>query len=122
MIQLFQKFASSHRDTAQGIRSTVDGKLRLDLRGERPLGLAPRLRFVYRLKGDPESLKVSLFSRARKEQEVVDFPRPCKIPWSTLGVIFDERLDRADELVFQVAAGAEVQVDDVVLYERGEPK
>ncbi len=109
---------------ARSVPHPVDGTpwIRLDLRGERPLGVDPRLRFQYRVAGDPGSLKVVLVGRAKMEQEVVEFTRFNKAPWSMLGVIFDERLDRADEVRLHVPAGSELRVDDVILYEKGDGK
>jgi len=106
---------------ARSVPHPVEGTpwIRLDLRGDRPLGTGTRLKFRYRANFAPESLKVQIVSRSRKDVETLEASRLNKVPWSTMGFIIDERMDRADEIRFHVPAGCELLVDDVVLYERG---
>ena len=105
--------------------------IRLQFHGERPLGDATRLFFRYRLTG-ADSLRVRLVNRTQKKTHVVELKTLTNGAWaeatadftadSTLGDGGDgkpRRGDRVDEVHFLLPKGAELLVDDVLLYEPG---
>jgi inosine-uridine nucleoside N-ribohydrolase len=93
--------------------------LRLDLRGQRPLGETTHLRFRYHLKG-ADSLEVELRSHGQKDHQRVDVTELRQGQWSEATVVFPARPRGGvvEEIVFLLRSGAELQVDDVLLYER----
>jgi inosine-uridine nucleoside N-ribohydrolase len=93
--------------------------IRLNLRGERPLGGATRLFFRYRLAG-ADSLRVRLSDRTAKETYTVELKELTKGKWAEATADFPadaKRGDRVDEVQFVLPKGAELLVDDVLLYE-----
>jgi inosine-uridine nucleoside N-ribohydrolase len=99
--------------------------VRLHLRGERPLGEATHLRFRYHLTGS-DGIRVVLVNRTRKEDHIVELKDLKKGMWAETTADFMEskgprprKGDRVDEIHFLVPRGAELLVDDVLLYEPG---
>jgi len=99
--------------------------IRLNLRGERPVGDAAHLFFRYQLAGG-DSLRVALVNRTAKETQVVELKGLTKDKWSEATVDFSDAKpkkpqpgDRVDELHFLLPPGAELLLDDVLLYEPG---
>jgi hypothetical protein len=92
--------------------------IRVGLRGERPLGGSLRLRWDYRLQG-AGPLRVVLRSSRTGEEWTGAIESPMRHAWGQASVSF--RIDKpgavADELLFLPAAGAELLIDDVLLYE-----
>jgi purine nucleosidase len=106
--------------------------LRLHLRGERPLGERTRLSFRYRLTG-AEALRVRLVNRTARDTHTVELKGLKTGEWAEATADFtaDSRRgdgsagkpragDKVDEIHFLLPKGAEVLVDDVLLYEPGE--
>ena len=102
--------------------------LRLHLRGERPLGEKTQLSFRYRLSG-ADHLRVQLLNRTSRDEHLVELKGLCKDEWATGQVDFSavksvkggeviRQGDRVDEIVFLLPRGAELLLDDVLLYER----
>jgi inosine-uridine nucleoside N-ribohydrolase len=104
--------------------------VRLSLRGERPLGDATSVRFRYRLAG-ADTMRVVLVNRTAKAEHVVVLKDLAKEKWAEAVVDFagstraDGREgkprsgDKGDEVRFLVPKGADLLVDDVLLYEPG---
>jgi inosine-uridine nucleoside N-ribohydrolase len=102
-------------------RSVVNPKLdqpwiQLGLRGDRPLGGKPQLFFRYRLTG-AERMRVLLVNRAKNTQ--VELKNLKKGEWAEATVDFsgETHRDRVDEVQFVLPKGAELLLDDVLLYE-----
>jgi purine nucleosidase len=106
--------------------------IRLHLRGERPLGERTQLFFRYRLTG-AEGLRVRLVNRTVKDTHTVELKGLKTGEWAEATADFtaDSRRgdgsdgkpragDKVDEIHFLLPKGAEVLVDDVLLYEPGE--
>jgi inosine-uridine nucleoside N-ribohydrolase len=104
----------------------------LRLRGERPLGGATRLFIRYRLSG-AETMRVELVNRTAKDTHVVELKKLKTGQWAEAEVDFTadskrgdggdgkpRRGDRVDEIRFLLPKGAELLLDDVLLYEPGE--
>jgi inosine-uridine nucleoside N-ribohydrolase len=102
--------------------------LRLHLRGERPLGEKTQLSFRYRLSG-ADNLRVQLRNCTSGDAHLVELKNLRKDEWATGQVDFStikgvkggEMIrsgDRVDEIHFLLPRGAELLVDDVLLYER----
>jgi hypothetical protein len=99
--------------------------LRLHLRGERPLGEAAELFFRYRLSG-AETLRVRLVNASAKQTYTVELKGLKTGAWAEATADFTgaaegkpRRGGTADEVHFLLPKGAELFVDDVLLYEPG---
>jgi inosine-uridine nucleoside N-ribohydrolase len=99
--------------------------IKLHLRGERPLGEATQLFFRYQLTG-ADSLRVGMVNRTAKVTHLVELKSLTKDKWAEATVDFTDakpkkpsKGDRADELHFLLPKGAELLIDDVLLYEPG---
>jgi inosine-uridine nucleoside N-ribohydrolase len=110
-------------------KSVVNPKLeapwiQLGLRGKRPLGETTHLFFRYRLEG-ADGMKVVLVNRTQKEDQVVELKQLKKGEWAAATVDFTtaakqpKKGDLVDELQFLLPKGAELLIDDVLLYEPG---
>ncbi|HEY0552595.1 MAG TPA: hypothetical protein VGF13_23550 [Verrucomicrobiae bacterium] len=96
---------------------TNEAWIRLPL-GERPLSAVNRLRFRYRVVGTGD-IRVTL-AHSRSGQEWRNLASDlARGRWAETTIDFEseQRGASADELRFAVAKGAEVQVDDVLLFE-----
>jgi inosine-uridine nucleoside N-ribohydrolase len=96
--------------------------LRLYLRGERPLGEATQLSFRYRLTGG-DGLRVVMVNRTAKKEHAVELTGLKQSQWAEATADFGQtrKGDRVDEVRFLLPKGAELLVDDVLLYEPGGP-
>jgi hypothetical protein len=105
--------------------------IQLQLRGERPLGQTTHLTFRYRLTG-ADAMRVLLVNRTVKDSHIVDLKDLKKDEWATATIDFstDSKRgdgtagkpgagDRVDEIEFLLPAGAELLIDDLLLYEPG---
>lgn len=99
--------------------------IRLHLRGERPLGDATHLRFRYHLTG-ADAMVVVLVNRTRKANHGVELENLKQGEWAETTLDFDrdsrrqpKKGDRVDEVRFLLPKGAELLLDDVLLYEPG---
>jgi purine nucleosidase len=95
--------------------------LRLDLRGERTLGEKTHLRFRYHLKG-ADSMRVVLVNRERNDRHTVELKEPRQNEWAETTLDFTKQVragERVDEIRFLLPKGAELLVDDLLLYEPG---
>src|SRR5262249_44075208 len=105
--------------------------LRVHLRGERPLGETTHLRFRYHLSG-ADSMRVLLVNRTAKDSHVIELKNLKGSEWAEAVLDFSadsRRLDgskgkpakgdRVDEIRFLMPKGAELLVDDLLLYEPG---
>jgi inosine-uridine nucleoside N-ribohydrolase len=117
-------------------RSVMNGKLGfpwilLHLRGERPLGETTQLRFRYHLTG-ADWMIVLLFNRTVNDNHVIEIKGLKKGKWGEITLDFSRNSkrmdgskgkprpgDRVDEIRFLLPRGAELLVDDVLLYEPG---
>jgi inosine-uridine nucleoside N-ribohydrolase len=101
--------------------------IRLHLRGERVLGDKTHLSFRHRLSG-ADTLRVALVNRTAKAQQVVNLKDLKKDEWAQAAVDFTKEStpnrpvkgDRVDEIHFLLTPGAELLLDDVLLFEPGE--
>jgi inosine-uridine nucleoside N-ribohydrolase len=97
--------------------------IRLHLRGERPCGDATQLFFRYRLTG-AETMRVALVNVAAKTTHAVELKKLKTGEWAEATADFTGAKlragDRVDEIHFVLPKGAELLVDDVLLYEPGE--
>jgi hypothetical protein len=97
--------------------------IRLHLRGERPLGEAAELFFRYRLTGgEQDAIQVKLLNRTAKTSPTVTLSGTKKGEWAEATATFTgqvKRGDRVDEVHFLLPKGAELLIDDVLLYEPG---
>jgi inosine-uridine nucleoside N-ribohydrolase len=118
-------------------RSVTNEKLgmpwiRLHLRGERTLGDATQLFFRYKLEG-ADSMKVLLVNRTQQDTHVVELKSLKKGEWAPATVDFStdskrgagsagkpKAGDKVDEIHFLLPKGAELLIDDVLLYEPGD--
>ena len=91
--------------------------LRLHLRGERILGAATRLSFRYRLTG-ADSVRVVL-GNGKKGEHVIELTGLKQGTWAKATADFGRTRtgDKVDEIRFLLPKGAELLVDDVLLYE-----
>lgn len=92
--------------------------IRLSLRGLRPLNETARLRFRYRLTGT-DSLRVVLVNGATKSAHAVEVKGLKKAEWGEVTVTFPGKIpqgSKADEIHFLLPQGAELLLDDVLLY------
>ena len=103
--------------------------IRLSLRGERPLGETTQLGFRYRLSG-ADSLRVLLLNSKKPESRIVDMKGVQQDLWTEATAKFttDSRGsdgassqpkpgESADEIQFLLPKGAQLLLDDVLLYE-----
>ncbi len=97
--------------------------VRLHLRGERPLGESTHLRFRYRL-GGADSMRVRLVGRGADVVPAAELKGLKQGEWAEAVVDFGKTKtgDRADEVHFALPKGAELFLDDVLLYEPGKPE
>jgi hypothetical protein len=109
---------------ARSVTNVASGKpwVRINLRGERPLAGAPQLRFRYRLSGADE-LRVWLVDTHRGPSEKVGVKAPVRGQWQEATLDLREAaqgVEYVDEIWFLLQRkGAELLVDDVLLYEPG---
>jgi hypothetical protein len=91
---------------------------RLHLRGERRLGAATRLSFRYRLTG-ADGLRAVLVNSTAKEERAVELMGLKQSVWAEATADFGRtrKGDKVDEVRFLLPKGAELLVDDVLLYE-----
>jgi len=92
--------------------------IRLHLRGERPLGQTTQLFFRYRLSG-ADNLRVRLVNKTAKDGPYVELKDLRKGEWAEAIADFPAGLKSAEEIHFVLPRGAELLVDDVLLYEPG---
>jgi inosine-uridine nucleoside N-ribohydrolase len=96
--------------------------IRLHLRGERPCGEATQLFFRYRLTG-AETMRVALVNTTKKTTQTVELRKLKAGEWAEATADFGGEKPRAgervDEIHFVLPKGAELLVDDVLLYEPG---
>jgi inosine-uridine nucleoside N-ribohydrolase len=101
--------------------------IRLQLRGERPLGETTHLHFRYRLTGAAE-LRVELANRTARQNYAIDLKGLKAGTWAEATLDFSTEGggarkprpgDRVDEVRFRLPPGAELLLDDVLLYEPG---
>jgi inosine-uridine nucleoside N-ribohydrolase len=105
--------------------------IRLQLRGERPLGDTARLFFRYRLAG-AETMRVRLVNRTAQAMHIIELKDLKTSQWAEATADFTadsrredgrdgkpRRGDRVDEIHFLLPKAAELLVDDVLLYEPG---
>jgi inosine-uridine nucleoside N-ribohydrolase len=100
--------------------------IRLHLRGERPLGKRTELFFRYHLSG-PTGLRVLLMDRG-KQTHAAELKELKTGRWAEATLSFPRSGDagkgsvtgRADEIRVLLPKGAELQIDDVLLYEPGD--
>jgi inosine-uridine nucleoside N-ribohydrolase len=104
--------------------ASEDPWIRLHVRGERAMGETTKLRFRYHLTG-AESMRVQLMNRTTKEPHTVELKKLDKEKWSETTIDFSQdksgprKGDRVDEIRFLLPRGAELLIDDVLLYEKG---
>lgn len=92
--------------------------IRLHLRGDRPLGQMTRLSFRYRLSG-ADSLQVRLKNKTAGEGPLVELKSLRKGEWAEATADFPAGLKSAEEIHFLLPRGAELLVDDALLFEPG---
>jgi hypothetical protein len=95
--------------------------IRLHLRGERTLGAKTHLRFRYHLVG-ADAMRVELVQHKTKERHGLEIKTLRKDQWTETTLDFTEKTragQRVDEIQFLLPKGAELLVDDVLLYETG---
>jgi purine nucleosidase len=97
--------------------------IRLHLRGERPLGEKTELYFRYSL-SDADSMQVSLVNTAKKESCPVELKGLTRGKWAETTVDFTaagklKPGGKVDEIHFRLPRGAELLIDDLLLYEPG---
>lgn len=103
--------------------------IRLHLRGERTLGDVTHLSFRYKLTGTTD-LRVALVNRTAKEEQVATLKSLRQNEWAEALVDFSKdatprkpaKGDKVDEILFLLPAGAELLIDDVLLFEPGSEK
>jgi inosine-uridine nucleoside N-ribohydrolase len=100
--------------------------IRLNLRGERPLGEVTELFFRYHLSG-ADAMRVALVNKSQKATHIVELKSLPKEKWAETTVNFTadskpgkpKKGDTADEVHFLLPKGAELLLDDLLLYEPG---
>jgi hypothetical protein len=109
--------------TWKAVRSVLDpasGRpwIRVDLRGERPLGRETRLRFRYRLDGEGP-IELVLRNPRTKEEWRAAPQSLARGHWAEARLDFDTsgKAAAAGELLFLAPAGAQLTIDDLLLYE-----
>jgi inosine-uridine nucleoside N-ribohydrolase len=116
---------------ARSVTNAASGApwIRLGLRGERAMGATTHLRFRYYLTG-AESMRVALMNRTTGAAHVVELKPIEKERWAETTLDFTparpraggngpRKGDRVDEIRFLLPRGAELLIDDVLLYEPG---
>jgi len=105
---------------ARSVKNKDNGApwIRLHLRGRRSLGPATRLSFRYRLTG-ADGLRVVLVNRTAKKEHTVNLVGLRQSAWEEATADFGRtrRGDEVDEVRVLVPKGADLLVDDVLLYE-----
>jgi inosine-uridine nucleoside N-ribohydrolase len=103
-------------------RESGEPWIRLHLRGQRPAGAATELFFRYRLQG-ADSLRVVLVNRSAKSQHTATLDRLEQGRWAEATASFPKdgphAGDGIDEIHFLLPRGAELLLDDVLLYAPG---
>jgi inosine-uridine nucleoside N-ribohydrolase len=100
--------------------------IRLHLRGERTLGDVTHLTFRYKITGAAE-MNVALVNRTAKEQQRVRLKGMRQDEWAEATIDFSRdteprkpaKGDKVDEILFLLPAGAELLIDDLLLFEPG---
>jgi inosine-uridine nucleoside N-ribohydrolase len=95
--------------------------LRIGLRGERTLGEKTHLRFRYHVSG-ADSMHLALVNRKTKTRHALDLKELRKGAWAEATLDFTKQTragERVDEIQFLLPKGAELLVDDLLLYEPG---
>ncbi|HTU90802.1 MAG TPA: nucleoside hydrolase [Gemmataceae bacterium] len=95
--------------------------IRLYLRGERTLGAKTHLRFRYHATG-ADAMQVALVNRKKKERHLLDLNEMRKDEWTERTLDFTKQTragERVDEIQLLLPKGAELLVDDVLLFEPG---
>jgi hypothetical protein len=97
-----------------------DPWIRLHLRGERMMNAPAALTFKYRLTGT-DSLKIGVGNRRLKDEIHVAVSGLKKGEWSETTIAIPKHVKElaADEILFRLPKGAELHLDDVLLYEPG---
>jgi hypothetical protein len=112
---------------AKSVEGGEDGApwIRLHLRGERPVGAGVELFFRYRLTG-ADTLRVRLVNAAKKETHTRTLKGLKTGAWAEATADFmgdgdgpGWRSGKLDEIHFLLPKGAELLIDDVLLYEPG---
>lgn len=104
---------------AQSVKLDDGPGLRIGLRGERPLGRATRLRFRYLLKGT-DHVRMALEPGASGKGATAELRRLTQGAWSETTVDLSPARGTARTVVFRLPAGAEMLVDDLLLFESGD--
>jgi inosine-uridine nucleoside N-ribohydrolase len=99
--------------------------IRLGLRGERTLGDATHLNFRYRLTG-ADTMRLGLVNRTAKATQFMEVKGLTQEKWAEATFSFSgtnpgtpKSAHRVDEVQFLLPAGAELIIDDVLLFEPG---
>jgi inosine-uridine nucleoside N-ribohydrolase len=98
--------------------------IQLGLRGPRPLGETTHLVFRYRLES-ADAMKVVLVNRTQKAEHAIELKALKKGDWAQAFVDFTaspvkpHKGDKVDEIQFLLPKGAELLIDDLLLYEPG---
>jgi inosine-uridine nucleoside N-ribohydrolase len=94
--------------------------IRLHLRGERTLGEVNEVSFRYRLTG-ANAMKIALVNKAKGLNQMVELKDLALDKWAESTVRFTRQkdTDSADEIHFVLPKGAELLIDDLLLYEPG---
>ena len=110
-------------NAAKAVPHPEDKKLawiKLDLRGERPIGDATSLSFRYKLAGADE-MQVTMGSAKNKAWITIGRDKLPKAAWSIMTLDFSglPKGGSVREIEFAVPAAAQLLIDDVLLYEPG---
>jgi hypothetical protein len=107
---------------ARSVNDPASGNpwIRLHLRGERPVGLSTHLRFRYHLTG-AGGMRIGLFTGATRAAPPTTLVGLTQDAWAETTVDFGgsglHPDDRVDEIRFLLPRGAELLVDDILLFE-----
>ena len=85
------------------------------------LGEQTHLRFRYHVTG-ADAIQVALVNRKKKERHILDLNEMRKGAWTETTLDFTKQTragERVDEIQFLLPKGAELLVDDLLLYEPG---
>src|SRR6185503_10589478 len=117
-LPLTWKAARSVKDPAGG-----PPRLRVGLRGERPLARSTRLRFRYRLEGG-EGMRIALRDSKTGEawNAALSGLEPGRWAETRLDFAVGAGEKSADEIVFLLSEGATLLIDDLLLYEPGDAR
>jgi purine nucleosidase len=96
--------------------------IRLHLRGERPLGESAELFFRYRLTGEGDSIRVRLVNPKTRAVHEAVVSGLKKGEWAEATAAFAgvKRGEPVEEIHLLLPKGAELLIDDVLLYEPGQ--